>query len=143
MLLGITFAVYWYWGNLISEEGLSSESVATDVVVEESTDVEENSVTLEDAFAGTGVYTCTLIVGNFTEEYALNYTDFALVSIYNGEYSGTIVYLSDQKYTLSDGVWSNVSIEEEDVGPGRIVPSADSYVCVQDSLNSSLFEVVL
>lgn len=138
-LFAVSLSVYFYWDTLFPEEEIRSESVATDVVVEESVE----TITLEDAFAGTGVYTCILTLGNFTEEYALNYSDFALVRSYNGDSSGTTVYLVDQKYNLIEGEWENSSIEESDVGPGRSLPSFDSYVCVQDSLNTSLFEVGL
>ncbi len=140
LLIGVSLTVYLYRDTFFVEQvDVVPESIATDIVVEESVEV----ITLEDAFAGTGIYTCTVLIGNFTEEYALNYTDFAHVSAYNGEYTATTVYLADQKYTLSEGEWENSSIENSDVGPGRNLPSSDSYVCVQDSLNSSLFEVGL
>jgi len=138
-LIGLSLILYLYWGTLFVQEEVISESVATDIVVEEKIP----AITLEDAFAGNGIYTCTVFVGNFTEEYAVNYSDFAMVSSYNGEYTSTTVYLADQKYTLTDGELENRSLEEGDVGPGRGIPSADSYVCVQNSLNNSLFEVGL
>jgi hypothetical protein len=146
LLLGISFGLYFYKDTLVEKFSFGDEetsSVATDIVQEEVQQEGSLGILLEDAFAGTGVYTCMITLGNFTEEYALNYTDFAVLSSYNGDYSGRIVYLGDLKYSSTDDGFVNSSIAEEDVGPGRTLPEYDSYVCVQNSLNNSLFEVGL
>ena len=114
----------------------SVSSVATDVP---SSSVTEKNITLENAFSGDGVYTCTVILGVNTSVYSINYTDMYV----EDSVAMPFAVLSGITYVYNGSAWESRSLGDTEVMPGGILPSYDSYTCLQDSLNSSVFEGIL